>query len=406
MINLTTAQKYALELCKIYKHTLIYGGSRSGKTTLLTYLMIIRALKYPRSRHVILRRRYSTAHKSIWSDTLRKLLDNFVGAFTVYESDHIIKFYNKSEIWVDGLDDKDRVEKILGREYSTIFFNEISEIPYDSITTALTRLSENIDGCSRRVYYDCNPTGTQHWANKIFLHHKDPITDNELKFFDEYGFLRINPSENPYLTSDYMQTLDSLPELKRKRFLFGEWVDPEGAIFTGWNIIDEIPMQIRERAKRSVGIDFGFSVDPATVIDCYLIGDDLYIDEILYSTGLINEQLLQVIDSANIRQVNIYADSAEAKTIEEFYRKGFNIRGARKGADSVRFGLDWLSSRKIHVTRQSQNVINELQNYRWATDRNGRSLSRPIDDYNHAIDAIRYACENWMVDRTPQIITI
>jgi len=215
-----------------------------------------------------------------------------------------------------------------------------------------------------------------------------------------YAHMTINPRDNEEnLPDGYIDNfLERLPENKRKRFLLGEWTDPEGVIFKDWHHIDEIPDEIIAHSRRSYGIDFGFSVDPAAVVALYLNGDDLYIDELLYETGLTNQELADRMRPHIDAEPTIYADSAEPKSIEEIRRLEFDIVGAVKGADSVQFGIDWLLSKNVYVTDQSYNVWNEQQNYVWR-DRGtvaGLGKPKPVDDFNHAMDAIRYGATEWM----------
>ena len=316
---------------------------------------------------------------------------------SVNESDHYITLPNKSEIWVDGLDDKERVEKVLGREYSTIFFNEISQIAYPSVLLVLTRLAQNIKGCVNKAYYDLNPVGRLHWAYKLFIQQKDPETDEDVKNPQDYAHLVLNPDDNrENLPDGYIEDiLDRLPEHKKKRFRHGEWGDPEGVIFTNWEIIEEIPERVIRHAQISYGLDFGFSVNPAAFVWVGLLGDDLYLDELIYDTGLTNQSLAVKI-KAEKPTTRIYADSAEPKSIKELQQAGLNIQGAAKGQDSVRQGIDWLLGKKLYVTRRSGNAQMELQNYTWKVNKDERTLPKPIDDFDHLIDGVRYACEPWI----------
>jgi PBSX family phage terminase large subunit len=326
-------------------------------------------------------------------DTLQKVLRDHIpkGAYTLNETDHYARFANGSEVWIDGLDDKDRVDKILGREYATIYFNEISQLPYDTVTTVLTRLSQSIPGCRNMAYYDCNPAGRLHWANKIFLHGELP--DGKPCGLG-YAYLKVNPEDNRgNLPPRYIEDiLERLPEMKRKRFLLGEWTDPEGTIFTNWDVA-EITDEIMLHSRHTYGLDFGFSVDPAVLTDIYVNGDDVWIDELIYQTQLTNDDLGEMMKALIVDGVTVWADCAEPKSVEELRRKfGYRIEGALKGPDSVRVGIDWLLSKRIHVTGRSANIQMELANYTWKVSREGDMKAEPIDDYNHAIDSIRYGC--------------
>jgi len=379
------------------RNVMLEGGSRSGKTSLICEEILCRANRYPSSRHLIARLRFAHAKTSLWLDTIPKILE-MEGikrkAIKINESDHYITFPNKSEIWVDGLDDKDRVEKVLGREYNTIFFNEISQIGYQSVLMVLTRLALKVNGCINKAYYDLNPVGRAHWGYKLFIQKKDPVSGVDIENQKDYAHMVLNPDDNiENLPEGYIEDiLDNLPEHKRKRFRDGKWGDPEGVIFKNWKIIDEVPEKVIRHAVESYGLDFGFSINPATLIWLGLLGDDLFLDELIYETGLTNQALWKEIKKHNIKS-KIYGDSAEPKSIKELQLLGVNIVGAKKGADSIRQGVDWLLGKKLYVTRRSANIQLELMNYEWKTDKNERAISQPIDDYNHAIDAIRYGSE-------------
>jgi phage terminase large subunit len=371
---------------------LAYGGSRSGKTFLICVLIVKRAAEHQGSRHLIARLRYSHARGSIWLDTLREAVAFWGLEAEWKESDHYVKI-GDSEIWVDGLDDKERVEKILGREYATIFLNEVSQIAYPTVTTVLTRLAQKVTDSRNIAFFDCNPPSKFHWTYKMFIQGVDPESGEKLDP-KHYGCLQMNPTDNTeHLPDGYIEDiLQHLPENQQRRFLRGEFGDAQGVIFTGWEIVDDIPEEIINRGKHSVGLDFGFSVDPTAMVDIYLYGDEVFIDELLYTDGLTNQAIGALIKSTGIT-VPIYADSAEPKSIEELRRLHIDVRGAKKGPDSIRQGIDWLLSKKLRVTRRSVNVQAELQNYVWKTNRDGRELPEPIDDFNHAIDALRYGTQ-------------
>ena len=213
------------------KFILLDGGSRSGKTFILTRAVFIRACKYDNSRHLALRHRFNHIKTSLWYDTIPKVLANGeFGDLSVrckwYKSDWFIRLPNNSEIWIGGLDDKERTEKILGTEYSTIYFNECSEMTYESITTALTRLAQKIDGLNNKAYFDCNPPKKRHWVYKLFYQGVDPITNIE-KNKNLYAKLKMNPVDNiDNLPDGYIEhVLGSLPDRQRKRFKDGIYLD-------------------------------------------------------------------------------------------------------------------------------------------------------------------------------------
>lgn len=233
----TIIQNRAIQLFTSGKSKfLLYGGSRSGKSFIIVFAQIIIACKFPESRHLICRFRFNHVKNSIWMDTLKKVLKICFPQLVVKwnNSDFFITFPNGSEIWIGGLDDKERAEKILGMEFLTIFVNEASQISYEAYTTLLTRLAQNIDGARNMLFIDENPPSKKHWTYKIFFNKVEPETNISLSHVDQYGVLHMNPEDNlENISKDYMDLLASLPSRKKKRFLKGEFADEtEGALWS------------------------------------------------------------------------------------------------------------------------------------------------------------------------------
>jgi phage terminase large subunit len=140
------------------------------------------------------------------------------------------------------------------------------------------------------------------------------------------------------------------------------------------------------------GLDFGFSNDPASLVVCKKHNDKLYVKELIYQRGLTNQMLAKRMEEVGVTSDDlVYADSSEPKSIIEISTEGFLVIGAKKRNDSVRAGIKKLEGLEIFVTEDSTNILEELTNYCWATDKNKDLTNKPIDKYNHAIDAIRYA---------------
>ena len=158
-------------------------------------------------------------------------------------------------------------------------------------------------------------------------------------------------------------------------------------------IIETISDEVIRHSRRSPGLDFGFSVDPAALLDIYVNGDDVYINELIYEKELTNQQIAGNMKELNIDKALTQADSAEPKSIHELKMAGIRCVGVQKGADSIRAGIDWLLGKKLHVTRASYNTIVELQEYVWSQDKDGNFEPKPIDNFNHAMDALRYGVD-------------
>lgn len=237
-MKLTARQLEAQEvLAGTPTHILLAGGSRSGKTFLLTRNVCMRAIKAPKSRHAILRFRFNHIKASVILDTFPKVMEtSFPGVpYKLNKTDWYAEFPNLAQIWFGGLDDKERTEKILGSEYATVYFNECSQIPQSSRDTAITRLAQKvdsvIDGVNRgplklRAYYDENPPSKAHWTYKMFVQKIDPETKKALPDPENYAFFQINPEDNrENVSASYLDTLKSLSARLQKRFLRGEFAD-------------------------------------------------------------------------------------------------------------------------------------------------------------------------------------
>lgn len=259
-MKLTDKQKEANALLAgISTHVMLFGGSRSGKTFVLTRAVCTRAIKAARSRHAILRFRFNAVKNSIVLDTFPKVMELCYPdiEYTINKSDWYAEFSNGSQIWFGGLDDKERTEKILGMEFATMYLNECSQIPYGSVETAITRLAQKATQqaighipekeLKVKVYYDCNPPNKAHWTYRVFKEKRHPETKENLSNPSDYASMQINPADNTdNLTDGYLDTLKSLSARARKRFLEGEFADatpnalfPEESI-DKWRITDGI----------------------------------------------------------------------------------------------------------------------------------------------------------------------
>jgi predicted phage terminase large subunit-like protein len=208
------------------RHLMLFGGGRSGKTFLLVRAIVVRAVRAADSRHLIARFRFAHVKQHVALDTFPAVMRVcFPGVpFKIDKSDWYVKFPNESEIWFGGLDEKERTEKILGAEYSTVYLNEVSQISWSARNVVMTRLAQK-SGLPLRAYYDCNPPPQNHWSYKVFVRRDDPITGQPLPNKDAFAAMLMNPGDNrEHIHEDYISELESLPERLRRRFLMGEWL--------------------------------------------------------------------------------------------------------------------------------------------------------------------------------------
>jgi len=285
MVQLTEKQREANRLLAgPARNVMLRGGSRSGKTFILIRALIQRALNAPGSRHVIFRFRFNHAKTSVWSDTLPRVLKLCFPALRVRfdKTDFFVELPNGSQVWIGGLDDKERVEKILGQEYATLYFNESSQIPWASVETAMSRLAQKVALApeiakaagraflSVKAYFDCNPPSKLHWSYQLFRAKLKPGTKEALPNPDEYVEMRVNPTDNAEnLPPEYFDVLASMSAAKRLRFEAGEWASevsgalwsqedreaPDGKIMPG---IDSLRVSVAPQMRRIV-----VAIDPS-----------------------------------------------------------------------------------------------------------------------------------------------
>ena len=211
------------------------GGTRSGKTFLTVWMCVVRCLMAPGHRGLIARQAHNAVRKTIMLGTF---LDVMRAGFpevryALNQTDQIARFPNGSELWFSGLDDGDRLDKILGTEFATIYLNETSQVPWSSIAIVRSRLAQNIttnvNGADprplvQRAFYDLNPTGTKHWTRLEWFEGKTP-SGGEVRNRHEYLACQVNPVDAPWLSAAYLSDLEALDTRARNRMLRGEYSD-------------------------------------------------------------------------------------------------------------------------------------------------------------------------------------
>lgn len=403
--RLTDKQVEALKvLISQARHIMLFGGSRSGKTFLAVKAIVVRACK-EKSRHAILRLNFNHIKTSIFLDTLPKVLKISFPDLRVEwnKTDYYVTLPNGSEIWVAGLDDDKRVEKILGKEYSTLYFNECSQIPYKSIQVALTRLAEK-NGLKKKAYYDQNPPSKKHWSYWLFEKHLDPI-DNVPVDPEKYASILMNPKDNlENIDPDYItEILDNLPEAQRKRFkegLFAE--DDDGQAYYAF-----------DREKHSSNIDksfhsgqccvaMDFNVQPMTAVVGYYVNNKFYITNEAFLENSDTFKMSSHLIKNGYKGATIYPDStgSNRKTSgisdhQILRNDGFTIQPTRNPlvVDRVNNVNRLLREGRIIIDPSCRKLINDLEKVSWKDG----SLDQKTDKMlTHISDALGYWC--WSID--------
>lgn len=351
------------------------GGTRSSKTYSLVQLAWIIASQ--NNRKVI----------SIVSETMPHLKKGamrdffiFLETFGLYEpkshnrTDNIYKV-GSSMIEFFSADSSDKVHGP-GRDY--LFANEIQNLTFETFFHLAQRTNV-------QIFADYNPTHA-FWVYSKFL--------DEPEYRKHIDYIHSTIFDNRFVSEAIKN--DVLIRAKndanyRRVYLEGEPGTLEGLVFETFEIIENFP----EGLNTVYGLDFGFTADPTALIKIAIKGESLYLQEIIYRTDLRNTDIIRLMVENRIRPNydEITADSAEPKSVREIELAGFNIKGAEKGPDSVRNGIDNMKRFKIRVTKASVNLIKEFRNYSWITDRDGNATNKPSDIFNHGIDAARYGLQ-------------
>lgn len=267
----------------------------------------------------------------------------------------------------------DNGDKLRGARRDRGFMNEANNNTFEAFQQLEVRTKEYF-------YLDWNPT-TEFWFYTEVLGKRDDVDHIILTYQD-----------NEALDPNIVRSLEQRKGNKAwwQVYGLGQLGEVETRIYTGWNIIDEIPHEARLERR---GLDFGYSNHPTAIVDIYYYNGGYIWDEVAYQKGLLNNQVADVIKNQP-KQVLVIADSAEPKSIDEIYSYGVTILPANKGPGSVLQGIQNVQQQQISVTKRSVNILKEYRNYVWITDKDGRIINEPIDLYNHTMDAGRYAMES------------
>ena len=368
MLKRTTAINKILALKKRIK--IIQGGTSAGKTFGILPILIDKAAKKGGLEISVvaesiphLRRGALRDFLKVMKWTNRFVDDRFNKSLLKYE------FANGSFIEFFSADDS---KKLRGGRRNILYINECNQISFESFLEMSIRTKDE-------VFLDYNPTAEfwvqtelegQEDAEKIILTYKD----NEAL---DVGIVdQIEKNIKKAETSNYWKSWVDV-------YVNGLMGKLEGIVFSNWKQIDTIPKEAR---LVGIGLDFGYTNDPTSCIEIYKHNEKRILNEIVYQTGMLNSDIANKLP----KDVPVYADSAEPKSIRTLQLAGITIKGVTKGRDSINYGIDVMQRENYLVTSNSTNLIKELRSYCWDTDKTGKRLNKPIDNYNHAIDAVRY----------------
>lgn len=356
------------------------GGTSSGKTYCIMQRLISIAVNEPATIITVAGQDLPNLKVGAMRDTETIFSDSewLQGFFTWNRSDYTIKGQNGSLIEFKSYDGEQDA-KNGKRDY--LFINEANGITYGIYWQLAIRTR-------RQIFIDYNPSA-RFWVHEQVLGREGVkliISDHR---------------SNMFLTDEEHRRIEGIsdPELW-KVYARGKTGSITGLVFSHFNVVDDLPP--REEWKVSAwGLDWGFSADPTALEHLVLAHGEIWTDEVIYRTGMTNPDIAQAMKEAGLTgRDEIVADSAEPKSIAELNRMGYFVKACKKGADSISNGIDILKRYTWNVTRRSAGLRKELLAYKWKTDRNGDMTNQPIDAFNHAIDAVRYAASETLGVRT------
>lgn len=292
-------------------------------------------------------------------------------------TDRLYKFSSGGRVNFQAFDSVSKAKAAGKRTH--LFINEAQYIPFNIAYELIIR--------SGWSWFDYNPNNP-FWIHEEIIGEKDTdfiiLTYKDNETTPEYKINEFNRNRERAKTSPYWENWC-------KVYIDGELGSLEGVIFSNWSIIPSVPVT----GLRGYGMDFGYS-KPASWVGGYVVDGKRIFDEIIYKDGLSNQALSEKMKAGGDINEWTYADSAEPKTIDELYSKGIKIKAVHKGGDSISFGISILQDEHFFVTARSVNLIKELREYSWDTDREGNNLDKPVKENDHAIDAMRYVAMETM----------
>lgn len=389
------------------RYRAVKGSRASKKSSTMALWVITSMMKYPEANTLVIRKTFRTLKDSCFTQLKWAIRRLQVEAYWEVKESPLEMTYAPTgqKIYFRGLDDPLKVTSITVSKgiLSWLWIEEAYEIGSEA---DFDMLDESIRGgvpegsdLFKQITLTFNPWNEHHWLKGRFFDRSSP----------DIFALTTNYTCNEFLDEADRKVFETMREQNPRRYRvagLGEWGIVDGLIFENWEEkafnLDEVRALPSVSAK--FGLDFGYTNDP-TALFCGLIDEKaktLWVFDELYERGMSNETIAQRITDLGYSKEHIRADSAEPKSIDRLRDLGIrHVRKARKGKDSIANGIDFLQDFHIIIHPRCVNFLTEISNYTWDMDtKTGRKLNRPIDDFNHLMDAMRYACEDCMTGKT------
>lgn len=366
----------------------LYGGAGSGKSKFAIQYFI---LKYSREKRtaLVIRKVGATIRDSIFKEFVTGLSEmGLYNTSKINKSNLSITLKNGSLFIFKGLDDREKIKSISGID--DILIEEATELNYDDVTQLDLRLRSKAS--NQQIMMMFNPVSKANWTYKTYFEKEAPPNT---------FILKTNYKDNAFLPKAYVDNLLNMAKTNPtyfKVYALGDYATLDKLILTNYQVMQEKDIELPKDTSFIIGMDFGFTNDPTTAI---LLGysastDTLYILDEIYRLHMLTDEIYSSVVKKGFNKYRIIGDCAEPRLIKELKLKGLKIEAAKKGSDSILHGILWLQSRNIVISDKCVNTLTEFQNYTWQKDKKTEEyINKPIDDFNHCIDAIRYGCEKF-----------
>lgn len=393
---------YIPHLKNYARKQIYFGGSSSGKSVFLAQRDVIDLMRGGRN-FLVCRQVAKTLRGSVVQE-IRKIISEWGLAhlFDINKTDGTVTCKNNGyQIVFAGLDDVEKLKSITPAKgvFTDVRLDEATEVSRDAIKQLEKRQRGGSEDVQKRLVISFNPIFQQHWIYEDYFAPLGWATDQTEYTAQDLSILKTWYIHNRFLTKqDIAGLLDEKDEYYRNVYTFGNWGVLGDVIFTNWTVEDLSDKREQFTNLRN-GLDFGFASHPAAISRSHYdkTRKIIYIFGEMYETGLTND-LLSAEAIRICGKERIIGDSAEPKSIAEMQNHGVGIVGAKKGKDSITFGIDWLKQQTIVIDKTCVNHIKEFQQYQWKKDANGNTVTppKPVDKNNHLLDALRYAYEDDM----------
>ena len=374
-------------------------ASKKSKTTALWY--IVHMMKYPQANTLVVRKTFRTLKDSCFTELKWAVHRLKVDAWWEFKESPLEATYKPTgqKIYFRGLDDPLKVTSItvdvgvLCWAWLEEAYEVMKEDDFNILDESIRGGVPEGSGLFKQWTITFNPWNEHHWLKKRFFDNPD----------DETLALTTNYTCNEWLDAADIKVFEDMKKRNPRRYAvagLGGWGIVDGLVYENWREEEFDLDEVRSRPGiiSAFGLDFGYTNDPSTLF-CGLLDQkakQLFVFDEMYEKGLSNKKIAENIKGMGYGKERITADSAEPKSIDELKSLGLRIKGAAKGKDSIKNGIQWIQDLEIIIHPRCVNFITEISNYTWDQDKFGTKLNVPIDDFNHLMDAMRYALEKYI----------